>query len=203
MLSRSDAGGVIDFSDQQGARGARSGFSHSPRFHRRRRIGGTVSTPGRSRTSSSSRNGGVGRRITGLNSVRGGGVPVKPNLPHGTSFPPRSLSSDARLAPTLAPVNEVDIEDVPVVSGINRTAYSEPGLTPAYTAPAAVGDGQRQNKRNENPGALDKKVPEREESTAAGRIGAILTALPLSKLKIVIGTQSVGLCLVCKPSMAI
>lgn len=128
-------------------------------------------------------------RATRFKGVIGGGsIPVNSKLPRRLSFAPRSVSNDSRLTPTLAPVSESDIEEAPVATGLNRAVYSEPGVTPAYAGPMAVGTGQRQSERNDNSGALDKKaVPDREEMTAAGRIGEFLSALPLSKLKIVIG----------------
>ena len=177
MLSRSGAGGVIDFSGQQGdTRGVRSGFSSRSRVSPGRRLGEGASTfdGGSSSTGGGIRN----TRIPGLNG----------SLPRGLLFAPRSVSSDAQLTPALAPVREGDIEEAPVVSGLNRAAYSEPGVARAYLGSAAVGDSHRRSELRDNPGSPDKKAgPEREETTAAGRIGDVLSALPLSKLKIVIG----------------
>lgn len=194
MLSRSSAGGVIDFSDGQhhNATGVRSGFSSRSRFSPGKRLGERASTFGGSRSASSSSTGGDGiehTRTTRFTGVIGGrSIPAKANLPRGLSFAPRSVSNDSRLAPTLAPVHESDIEEAPVASGLDRAAYSEPGVTPAYAGPTAVGTVQRQSERDDHSGSLGKKAAQdREETTAAGRIGEFLSALPLSKLKIVIG----------------
>lgn len=192
MLSRSGAGGVIDFSDGQhgNTSGGPPGFSSRSRFSPGRRQRASTYA-GRSSFSSMTGGNSIGRtRVTGMKRDRVGSAPVNSNLPRGLSFVPRSVSSDARLTPALAPVSESDIEEAPLGFGLNRTAYSEPGVTPAYAGRAVVTDGQRQSERNAQTGALDKKsVPEREETTAAGRIGELLSALPLSKLKIVIGKQ--------------
>ena len=194
MLSRSGAGGVIDFNgEHDNTSGVRSGFSSRSRFSPARRLREGASTFSSS-SSSSSRVGGIGStRVRVSGGGRGGNVTGNPSLPLGLSFEPRSVSSDARLTPALAPVSEVDIEDAPAVSGLDRTVYSEPGVTPAYARPAAVRSGRRQSERQEHPGILDQTAgPEREETTAAGRVGEFLSALPLSKLKIVIGKPILG-----------
>lgn len=194
MLLRSGAGGVIDFSGSQhgNVSGVPPGFSSRSRFSPGRRQRASTYA-GRSSFSSNTGDNGIGRtRITGLKGVRVGSAPVTSDLPRRLSFAPRSVSSDVRLTPALAPVSESDIEEAPLGFGLKRTAYSEPGVTPAYVGSAAIGDGQRHTERTEQTGALDKKaVPERDETTAAGRIGELLSALPLSKLKIVIGEQQV------------
>ena len=195
ILSRSDGGGVTDFSvgnGQQSARGgARSGFSSGFRVDRWQRFGATLSTRGGSSggVSNSSSSGGSGsnsrKTISGMKGVRGGGVPVKPKAPHeeGVAVASGSVSSEPCLTPALAPVIEGDVSEAPAVFGTKSAANPESVMTRAY-----AGDGgQGQAGRKEGPGAPDKNAAEQEERTAAGRVGAFLAALPLSKLKIVIG----------------
>ena len=194
ILSRSDGGGVTDFrdgNDQQGAKdGARSGVSSGFRVDRWQRFRDTLSTRGGSSSSSNVGGGGGSggnsrKTVTGMKGVRGGGAPVKPKVPHegGAAVASDSVSNEPNLTPALAPVSEGDIAKAPVGFGTNRAANPEPVMTGAY-----AGDGgQGQAGRKEGPGAPDKNAAEQEEKTAAGRVGAFLSALPLSKLKIVIG----------------
>lgn len=210
ILSRSDTGGVIDFSGQHhDSGGVRSTFSPSPRFDRFKRVGNETSssTRGRSSFSSSSRGGGSGgnaKMITGLRGARSGSVPDRRSFPYGVSFGPRSISSDAYLTPKLATVSEDDGGEAPVLSGLNR-ADTEPASDRAHAGqPAAERRGRRQSDLNAHPAAErdgpgqhdrnvqpveggQKPLPEEEKPTAAGRIGEFMSGLPLSKLKIVIG----------------
>ncbi|CAM9117899.1 unnamed protein product, partial [Laminaria digitata] len=173
FLSRSDTGGVIDFSGQPDRRG----------------VGPNTPNRGRSSLSSSSRgSGGSGndKTITGVRGFRGGSIPDRRRFPHGVSFGPRSVSSDAYLTPALATVSEDNVGETPVLSGVNHDDTEPTYDRRAYARPATVGGSQRQSKRDDNLAEGGQKEPGGGKPTAAGRIGEFMSGLPLSKLKIVI-----------------
>ena len=88
--------------------------------------------------------------------------------------------------------------EAPVASGTaNRAGSSRTMFNRGFAgrtgpaAPAGGGSGQgRKNLERKEQQGTDNGTADQEETTAAGRIGNILAALPLSKLKIVIGKSS-------------
>lgn len=131
-----------------------------------------------------------------MNGVSGGDVPAASNAPLGAGAAAGGLSAGAGVAPALtSPTRELAGDSNTgknklVVSGTSGAVGSERVLTPSYAGPLASKDGQGGNERTENQEKeIDgsESVQEQEGKTAAGRVGAFLAALPLSKLKIVIG----------------
>ena len=72
---------------------------------------------------------------------------------------------------------------------------SQPGVSRAYGGSSATADGQVQNEPTEHAEEPSAEVRKQDQRTMAWRVGAFLTGLPLSKLKIVIG--EIFCCLPC------
>ena len=142
MLSRSEVGGVTDFSR---ATSKPTGFS-SFRWDRRR----------------------VGIKSTG-----------------------RSFDGGVNLDS----VNDGSTGEASAGSSAERAIDSQSGVSRAYGGSSVMEDGQVQNEPKEHAEEPSAEVRKKDQRTMGWRVGAFLTGLPLSKLKIVIG--EIFCCLPC------
>ena len=149
-----------------------------------------------------------GKSIAGLKGVSvfgGGGVPAETNpLNRGASAAAPGSGSlgvdDSDVVPAFADQNREPASEgnknnageTLVVAGANREITLGSALSQASAGPSALEDGKGSNERNEHhpKKGSDGDVRTQEGKTSAGKIGALLAALPLSKLKIIIGTSS-------------
>lgn len=138
LLSRSERGGVSDFSQSSAGRGVSSGS----KLDRLRRAGRKSKSPGDD---------------TSVHQEPAG---------DGNTGDALSASSDG------------------------STAGSQPVFSRAYGGPSLPIDGQEPNEPEENAERPDEDEQKEEGKTMAGKIGAFLSGLPLSKLKIVIGESN-------------
>lgn len=156
-LSRSEGSGLTDFSEQDTS------------------CDGSGSSSIDNSARSSINNSNNGKSATVLNGISDGDVPAESKAPLGAGAVPEEPAGDGNTG-----------KKALFVSGTSSAVGSERVLTPDY----AVKDGEGKNERTENQEKVlddEEGVQEQEGKTAAGRVGAFLAALPLSKFKIVIG----------------
>ena len=198
LLSRADQRGVADFTGQHDPRIYRPGFSSSVKVHPWRREAKDASFRGSSSGSSSTSGTGTnnnGRIITGLRDVSDGDVlPAKYFVPQGRALARKGLNSRGGLPRALTGQNHANVnEDVTGVAHsagtITRADSPGPTIIPAFGGPVATSGII-------DPAKIGKKKPEgnphenekdQEEHSAAAKIGALLSGLPLSKLKLAVG----------------
>ena len=205
-LPRSEGSGLTDFS-QQDVSDAGSSVHSGFKIHRSRPAGKNASVRGSSNSSSinssinscsnsidSSASSNNGMRVTGLNGVSGVDVPAETNAPLRKVVAPGGLGVDAGGALEMAdqtrgPASDDNAGKAGVVSGV---VSSESVLTGAHAGPLGRGTCQGGVERADNHQKEldDESMGEHEGKSAAGRVGALLAALPLSKLKIVIGKRN-------------
>lgn len=198
-VTHADGCGQIDFTGQNDAKGVRPGFSSSLKVHPwRRRGAGNTSIRVRSNIGCGTRCIGTdknGRQVAGqkgttecstLRSVAA--------VPHGRSVAPKGLSSGADKSTTFSGQTQANIAEgltgESPVGFENKRAVSPEAVVPSAFGGPAVATRDNVLGKSERNGAgrtLHENGTGEEKPSAAVRIGALLSALPLSKLKIVVG----------------
>ena len=193
IMSRSDRGAVSDFSQSSAGPSGSAGS----RFDRMRRVGRKTTLPGNGASiNNDGDNNNKGGTTAGSKSTSGGGVLGVQNAPRGGEpvATPGSVGRDSSVAPGAGgrspeSTGRGDAGEAFASSGVNSAIDAGPVLSRAHDGPPVVDDGKRSNEQNEHrpEGERKEDVQELQIKTTAGKIGAFLTWLPLSKLKIVIG----------------
>eukprot|EP00904_Undaria_pinnatifida_P010819 jgi/Undpi1/6868/HiC_scaffold_21.g09344.m1 len=197
LLSRADQRGVADFTGQHDPRIYRPGFSSSVKVHPWRREAKDASFRGSSSGSNSTSGTGTnnnGRIITGLRDVRDGDVlPAKYFVPQGRALARIGLNSRGGLPRALTRQNHANVnEDVtgvaPPAGTVTRADSPGPTITPAFGGPVETSGiiGAAKIGKKKPVGNLHDNEKDQEEHSAAAKIGALLSGLPLSKLKLAV-----------------
>ena len=187
ILSRSDPGGVTDFTQSQaGSRGL-----SASRLDRSRRVGQKQAAHGDDGSVDKNNN---NNDVIIKTNFSNSGVPSAQKIPHrgGAALARGSHSMDASVVPALGdqtphPTSDSDAGRVLVGSGVKCDTALDPVVSRAYGETSAGEDGKEERNDPYPTKESTGDVQGHERKTTAGRIGVFLTALPLSKLKIVIG----------------